>query len=85
MNSFTKEMLLNLGLLVFPFIFIISGISDSSPVLYIGIMLLGIICILMAPIYVYYWFNNSKGLWYRKTLAIVYIVVLLACINSYIF
>ncbi|UQS85111.1 hypothetical protein MOO46_00455 [Apilactobacillus apisilvae] len=83
MNQLLKEILLNIGLMVFPFTFIISGLTSSSPVLYIGIMLLGIICLLMGPIYIYYWLNNHNGLWYRKLLAAFYVILLLACISSY--
>ncbi|MCK8607739.1 hypothetical protein [Apilactobacillus ozensis] len=86
-RMFFKEIFLNIILVVFPAIFIISSIGNlphSRPLYLVGILLLGMISLMMSPIYFYYWYSHrqKQSLLYRKILAIVYLMVLIFCLMN---
>ncbi len=88
-HPFIKEISLNILLLVFPLIFILSSIGNlphMRPLYLVGILLLGMISLMMAPIYFYYWYihKNKKSLFYRKGLAILYLIMLMFCVLNII-
>ncbi|GAA6112355.1 MAG: hypothetical protein M3005_01410 [Apilactobacillus sp.] len=82
MKPIVKELLLNIAIYIFPFIFILSGLSGNLVMMKVGFFLTAFIAALMTIIYVLYIFTHRKKerALYRQILLLIHLVMLIGSI-----
>lgn len=82
MKPLIKEMLLNLAIYIFPFIFIFNGLNGNLVILKVGMFLTAIIAALMTFVYVLYIFTHKRNqrAIYRQILLLIHLLILSGCI-----